>query len=82
MNNLQSSIAVAIGKDIEINKENLIKVSTACTTIAVEFAGNFSEWCSDNKYQFMGDNQWLDYDRSTVFTSQLIQQYFQHLNKK
>ncbi len=38
MNILETSMAEAVAKEIPINLNDLLKVSTACTTIAVEHA--------------------------------------------
>ena len=40
-----------------------------------EQMGLFSEWCFNNGYHYMSDGQWLDFNRKTVFTDQLINTY-------
>jgi len=50
--------------------------------ITIEHMGKFAEWCSDNKYQFMSDSQWLDFEGKTIFTEQLINLYIESITQK
>ncbi len=83
MNNLQSSIAQAIAKDIEINKEDLVKVTTACTTIAVEHMKGLVNYMAQNVegfYFINNEGRWELRDGvGLTSTTELVETYISTL---
>ncbi len=47
-----------------------------------EVAISFGKWCSNNKYEYMGDEQWINYDGDTVFSDDLYKYFIDDLKQQ